>query len=322
MMSFWNLVPLPQVAGVDLVDYVFELGGHAVGKDEVAVSLQLAQVVGDRRAVELAAVVGRLIDEHIEPGRLETLDDALDGALAEVVAAALHHQAVDADAAGVLGDDLARDEVLAGVVGVHDGADEVLWHVAEVGEQLLGVLGQAVATVAKARVVVEVADARVERDALDDLPGVQPLGLGIGVKLVEVRDAQRQVGVREELDGLGFGGAHDENGGGLARVLVGAGLESGGEGASCGLEGRALPSAFWFCLIPGALEFGYAHHNSGGAQVVRKSTSLAKELGREDDTELRVACRDPLGVADRDRGLDDDGPTKPQPHQLVQHRLD
>ena len=40
------------------------------------------------------------------------------------------------------------DKVLAGAVGVHDGLNQVLRHVLVVGQQLLGVLGQAVAAVA------------------------------------------------------------------------------------------------------------------------------------------------------------------------------
>ena len=60
------------------------------------------------------------------------------------------------------------DVVLARAVALHDGGHHVLRHVLVVGQQLLGVLGQAVAAVAEARVVVVRADARVEADAFDD----------------------------------------------------------------------------------------------------------------------------------------------------------
>jgi len=49
------------------------------------------------------------------------------------------------------------------------------------------------------------ADPRIEPDALDDLPGVQPAGGRVGVELVEVRHPQRQIGVGEQLDRLGLG---------------------------------------------------------------------------------------------------------------------
>ena len=42
--------------------------------------------------------------------------------------------------------DLGAEEVLAGVIGLHNGIDQVLGHVPVVRQQLLGVLGQAIAT--------------------------------------------------------------------------------------------------------------------------------------------------------------------------------
>lgn len=99
---------------------------------------------------------------------------------------------------------LCGDEVFAGGVGFDDGVNEVLRHFAVVGEQLFGVFGQAVATVAEAGVVVVVADARIEAHAVDDLFGVQSVGRGVGVEFVEVSHAHRQVGIGEEFDGFGF----------------------------------------------------------------------------------------------------------------------
>ena len=55
---------------------------------------------------------------------------------------------------------LVGNEVLTGAVGIHDGLDQILGHVAVVGKQLLGVLGQAVAAVSEAGVAVVGADAR------------------------------------------------------------------------------------------------------------------------------------------------------------------
>ena len=77
----------------------------------------------------------------------------------------------------------------------------LLLHVAQhirieaVGQQLLRVLGQVVAAVAEAGVVVVGADARVHAHAVDDLLRVEPLHLRIGVELVKVGDAHGQVGV-------------------------------------------------------------------------------------------------------------------------------
>lgn len=102
------------------------------------------------------------------------------------------------------------DVVLAGAVGLHDGGHHVLRHVLVVGQQLLGVLGQAVAAVAKAGVVVIVADARVQTHALNDLPCIQPAAFGVGVQFVEVGHTQCKVAVGKQFDGLRFRKAHEQ----------------------------------------------------------------------------------------------------------------
>ena len=148
-------------------------------------------------------------------------------ALAEVVGVRLHRQAVHADcdrlflrfvvlvvlAVAVVTrqpQHAVGNEVLAGAVGFHDGLNQVFRHIGVVRQQLLGVLGQAVAAVAEAGIVVVAADARIQADAVDDLPGVQALALGVGVQLVEVGHTQRQIGVGKQLDGLGLGKAHEQ----------------------------------------------------------------------------------------------------------------
>ncbi len=122
---------------------------------------------------------------------------------------------------------LVCDEVLACAVCLHDGLDQVLRHVLVVGEQLLGVLGQAVAAVAEAGVVVVRPDARLQAHAVDDVAGVEAADLTVGVELVEIGHAQRQVGVGEQLHCLGLGGAQHELRDALGTVGVDA-LELGG----------------------------------------------------------------------------------------------
>ena len=50
----------------------------------------------------------------------------------------------------------------------------------------------------------------VKADALDDLLGVKALHLGIGVQLVEEGDAERQICVCKQFDGLCLCEAHEE----------------------------------------------------------------------------------------------------------------
>ena len=157
------LVPLKQIPRVHLVRNVRELVAPAVGDDHVAAGLEGLQVVGHLGAEELRRVQRGLVDHHGHALGLHALHDTLDGARSEVVGIRLHRQSVHAhDRVLLAGVDavphhlqhLVGHEVLAGAVGLDDGLDQVLGHVLVVGQQLLGVLGQAVAAVAEAGVVV------------------------------------------------------------------------------------------------------------------------------------------------------------------------
>lgn len=128
----------------------------------------------DLGAEELRRVQRGLLDHNWYALGLHALHDALDGACAEVVGVGFHRQAVDTHdrlrLAGVHAvphhlQHLVCDEVLAGAVGLYDGLDKALGHVPVVRQQLLGALGQAVAAVAEAEVVVMAADARLTRVA-------------------------------------------------------------------------------------------------------------------------------------------------------------
>jgi hypothetical protein len=81
-----------------------------------------------------------------------------------------------ADQARGAAQDVRDDDVLAGGVRLNDGADQRLRHGFVVGEQLLGVLGQARAAIAEGGIVVVVADARIEADPVNDFARVEPLG--------------------------------------------------------------------------------------------------------------------------------------------------
>ena len=113
----------------------------------------------DLGAEELRRVQRGLVDHHGHALGLQALLDALDGARAEVVGVGLHRQAVDAcdrlrlalvDTVPHHLQHLVGHKVLVGIVGLHDDHDQVLGYVLVVGEQLLGVLGQAVTAVTEA----------------------------------------------------------------------------------------------------------------------------------------------------------------------------
>ena len=298
---------MKDVAGVDLFTDVVEDGIIAVCEDAAAFFLEFVEVVDDAVSEEGTAVLeGRFVDDDASAIGLETLHDALNRGLAEVVGVCLHRQAIHTDDGFLLeglllfgvaciglicvGDfeHAVCDEVLPGAVTLDDRLDQVLRDVLVVCEELLRILREAIATVTEGWVVIEVADARVEADAVDDLLGVEALRLGVGVELVEVGHAEREVGVCEELDGLGFGEAHEEGAdAGFDRAF----LEEGGE-AVRGVDG-------------GRVVFVTGHDDPGRVEVVVEGLRLAEELRGEEDAAGAVLRADRGGVADRDRGLDE-----------------
>ena len=263
----------------------------------------------DLGAEELRRVERGLVDHHGHALGLHALHDALDGARAEVVGVGLHRQAVHAHdrllLAGVHAvpdhlQNLVGDEVLTGAVGLHDGLHQVLGNVLVVGQQLLGVLGQAVAAVAEAGVVVVASDARLQAHAVDDVAGIEAADLAVGVELVEVGHAQRQVRVGEELYGLGLGGAQHELRDALGAVGVHA-LQLGGIGALREQAGEALGSRDGLGVV-----LRRAHHDAAGVQVVVEGLALAQELRAEEDLAVAQPLAKPRGVADGNGRLDDD----------------
>ena len=189
------LIPLEQIPRVDLIGHVGQVVAPAVGDDHVAAGLEGRKVVRHLAAEELGRAQSGLVGHHRDALGLDALRDALNRRGAEVVGVRLHGQAVHAHHR--LGpalvhqrhhavDHLVGDKVLADAVGLHDGLDEVLRYVAVVGQQLLGVLGQAVAAVSEGGVVVVEPDARLQAHALDDVGGREPSRLAVGVQLIEV----------------------------------------------------------------------------------------------------------------------------------------
>ncbi len=138
------------------------------------------------------------------------------------------------------------------------------------------------------------ADAGIQADAVDDHLGVEALGLGVGIQLIEITDAHGQVGVGKELDGLGLGQVGEQDRDILGR-LAGAGLLLAGP-----LQQQVREH---LRLVP--LVIGAADHDAAGVEVVIEGLGLAQKFRRKDDIADPVFFPDGLGVADRDRGLDD-----------------
>ena len=209
------------------------------------------------------------------------------------------------------------DEVFAGAVGLDDGGHHVLGDMVVVGQELLGVFGQAVAAVAEGGVVVVGADARIQTDAFDDGLGVEAFDLGVGVEFIEVTDTQGQVGVGEEFDGFGFFQAHEQ---GRDVLLDGAFLQEMGKllgGFAQMVSGDGADGGVLFVLAVNHL--GVTDDDSGGVEVVVQGLGLAQELGGEEEAEFPrgvvtaffeesgVFDVEGTGVTDGDGGFDDHG---------------
>ena len=106
---------------------------------------------------------------------------------------------------------LIRNEILAGAVALHNRRHHILRHVLIVGQQLFRVFRQAIAAITKRGVIVVRADTRVQAYALNNGLCIQSLHLRIGIQLIEVADAQRQIGIGEKLHRLRLLHAHKEH---------------------------------------------------------------------------------------------------------------
>ena len=303
------LITLKQIACKYLCSNILKFVAPPIRYDHIALSLKFSEIVCYLRAKELRLVQRGLVDHHGHALCLHAFHDALDGARAEVIGVGFHRQAVDAHDRLLLAlvhavphhlQHLVGHEVLAGAVGLDDGLDQVLGHVLVVGQQLLGVLGQAVAAVAEAGVVVVRTDARLQADAVDDVAGVEPTDLAVGVELVEVGHAERKVGVSEELHGLCLGGAQHELRDTLRPVGVNA-LQLGRIGTLSEQAGELLGGYNGLGVI-----LRRADHDAAGVQVVVESLALAQELGAEEYFTIVQPLAKARGVADGDGRLDDD----------------
>ena len=222
------LVSSENVAGIDFVSYIIEDGIVTIGNDGLTLCFELVEVV-DNTATEEGGIVrkGRLVDNHLSTLCLDTLHYTLYGTLAEIVGVALHRESINTDGAlFLIGciisatvaivviacrlEHTVGNEVLAGTVALHDGFDEVFWHIGIVGKKLLGVFWETVTTIAKGRVVVVRTDTWVKSHSVNDGLGIQALHLCVGVEFVEEAHTQCQIGVGEEFHRFSLGESHEE----------------------------------------------------------------------------------------------------------------
>mgnify|MGYP000832514801 CR=1 FL=1 len=148
----------------------------------IAHFLKLSQIIDHKATKEGVSILqSRLIDDHSCTLCLDALHDPLNGTLAEVIAVALHRQAVYPDGhrlflCGIIvalltviivpghAQHTVRNKILAGAVAFHDCTDQIFRYIGIICEQLFSVLGQAVPAVAEAGIVVMSTDTRIKAD--------------------------------------------------------------------------------------------------------------------------------------------------------------
>lgn len=218
------LVTAEYVACVYFLSYVVEGCVVAVGNDGLGSVFKFFKVVDYLAAEECGAVFqGWFVDYDGCSFGFYSFHHALYTALSEVVRVAFHGESVDADDClffffcvvwGVCvvcpcnAQHLVGNEVFPGAVAFDDCLNKVFGNVGVVGQQLLGIFGQAVASVSETWVIVVLSYTWIEAHAVDYCLGVESFEFGISVEFVEVGDAQCKVGVCEEFDGFGFFESH------------------------------------------------------------------------------------------------------------------
>ena len=294
-----TLVALKNISCINLLLHIIQHSIIAVGNDSMALSLELDKVINHLAAKEQAAVFkGRLVDNDLGTFGFDAFHNALDGTLTEVIGVALHCEAEDANSrclkAGiVLGvyiilsvvvitshlEYLVGNEVLTGAVALYNGAHHVLRNICIVGQELLGVLGQAITTIAKAGVIVEGTNTGVKAYTLNDGLGVKAFYFCIGIQFVEVADTESQVSVGKEFYGFCLFHAHEEH---INVLFDGSFLQQGGKLAGflfhLGHIGYLQDSIILFLEIRAVNNLGATHNDTGRIEVVVEGLALTEEF--------------------------------------------
>ena len=98
------LITLKDVSRINFISHIIKTAVIAVGDDGVTLFLESIEVVDNLRAKECLAILqGGLVDDDVGALSLDTLHDALDSTLAEVIGVALHRQTEHANGDFLLG---------------------------------------------------------------------------------------------------------------------------------------------------------------------------------------------------------------------------
>ena len=88
--GYYYLIPGVNISRINLLDHVTEFLTLPVGDDNIGQAFEFVKIPDDTAAEEGFFLQCRLVNHHFNAFCLDTLHDALDGALAEIIGVGLH----------------------------------------------------------------------------------------------------------------------------------------------------------------------------------------------------------------------------------------
>ena len=92
-----HLVSHENIPRIEFFTHIAQFFILSVGDDDVRALFEGGDIVHDWHIFEILTRNNRLVDNHLDASFSQSANNALDGRLAEVVRAAFHGEAVDAD---------------------------------------------------------------------------------------------------------------------------------------------------------------------------------------------------------------------------------
>ena len=159
-----------------------------------------------------------------------------------------------------------RYKVLPGTVRFYDCANQILWNILVVCQQLLGVFWQAIASISKRRIIIMIPDSSIHANTVNDLSGIQTMYLRIAIKLIKETDSQRKIGIGKQFDRLCLCCVSEQN----WDIFFHRSIQE---------QLRKLPR--FFCHQGDV--FQRTHNNTGRMQIVIQSMTFPQEFRAEEN---------------------------------------
>ena len=169
MTMCFFLISKIKIPCINLIHHIPDLIAAAVGNDDIRDFFEFTKVMDDAGMEEGLIFQCGFVDYDFHALCFDPFHDALDGGLAVIVGVGLHREAVDTYDFRISFEDLLGDEVLPGPVGLHNCTHDVVGHVLVVGKELFRIFWEAVTAVAERRIIIKIADSRIQAHTFDDL---------------------------------------------------------------------------------------------------------------------------------------------------------